>query len=232
MYEIIRRVFDKGEYYDILPLFASNIITCFSRLNGYSVGIIANQPKVKAGCLDVDASDKASRFIRFCDAFNIPVINIVDVPGYLPGTQQEWSGIIRHGAKMLYAYSEATVPKITLTIRKAYGGSYIAMCSRDLGADTVLAWPTTELAVMGPEGAAPIIFRKEIEESADPEKTRIGKIEEYRKTFANPYRGAQHFHIDDVIDPAETRPRLVHALEAALTKRETRPEKKHGVMPV
>jgi acetyl-CoA carboxylase carboxyltransferase component len=233
MYEIITRVFDQTEdiYFDIMPIFASNIITCFSRLNGYSVGIIANQPSVKAGCLDIDASDKASRFIRFCDAFNIPIITLVDVPGYLPGTEQEWGGIIRHGAKMLYAYSEATVPKITLTIRKAYGGSYLAMCSKDLGADSVLGWPITELAVMGPEGAAPIIFRKEIEGAADPEKMKEEKIKEYRETFANPYKAAEHFHVDDVIDPAETRPRLIAALEAAMTKRELRPAKKHGIIP-
>jgi acetyl-CoA carboxylase carboxyltransferase component len=237
MYELIERIFDRQlgkekNYFDILPLFAQNIITCFARLNGYSVGIIANQPKVKAGCLDVDSSDKASRFIRFCDAFNIPVINLVDVPGYLPGTEQEWGGIIRHGAKMLYAYSEATVPKITLVIRKAYGGSYLAMCSKDLGADSVLAWPTAELAVMGPEGAASIVFRKEIEQAKDKERVKREKVAEYREAFANPYRAAEHGHIDDVIDPAETRPRLIKALEAAITKREARPEKKHGLIPV
>jgi acetyl-CoA carboxylase carboxyltransferase component len=238
MYEIIRRVFDKpleGEeenFFDILPGFASNIITCFARLNGYTVGIIANQPRIKAGCLDVDASDKASRFIRFCDAFNIPVVNLVDVPGYMPGKDQEWSGIIRHGAKMLYAYSEATVPKITLIVRKAYGGSYLAMCSKDLGADSVLAWPTAELAVMGPEGAAPIIFRGEIAKAEDPKKALAEKIKLYREAFANPWRAAERLHIDDVIDPAETRPRLIRALEMALTKSDSLPPKKHGVMPV
>ena len=238
MYEIIKRVFDaplEGEeenYFDILSLFAPNIITCFARLNGYPVGIIANQPKVKAGCLDIDASDKASRFIRFCDAFNIPLINLVDVPGYLPGTEQEWGGIIRHGAKMLYAYSEATVPKITLVIRKAYGGSYLAMCSKDLGADVVLAWPTAELAVMGPEGAAPIIFREEIEKAPDKKKALEEKIKLYRETFANPYKAAESLHIDDVINPAETRPMLIKALEFSLNKRERRPPKKHGIPPV
>lgn len=236
MYEIITRVFDQTEgeknYFDIAPLFARNIITCFARLDGYSVGIIANQPRVKAGCLDIDSSDKASRFIRFCDAFNIPVVNLVDVPGYLPGTEQEWGGIIRHGAKMLYAYSEATVPKITLIIRKAYGGSFLAMCSRDLGADAVLCWPTAELAVMGPQGAVAIIWRKEIEAAEDPEALREEKIAQYREMFANPYKAAEHMHVDDVIDPSETRPRLVDALEVAMTKRETRPEKKHGIMPV
>ncbi len=236
MHKIIERVFDqrqegKKNYFELFPLFATNIITCFSRLNGWSVGIIANQPWSKAGCLDIDASDKASRFIRFCDAFNIPVVNLVDVPGYLPGTAQEWGGIIRHGAKMLYAYSEATVPKLTLTIRKAYGGSYLGMCSKDLGADVVLCWPSTELAVMGAEGAAPIIFRKELEKAGDPGKLLKEKIREYREEFANPYRAAEHLHVDDVIDPAETRLRLVEALEMAIDKVEERPSKKHGVMP-
>ena len=236
MHKIIERVFDKKEggtnYFELFPLFATNIITCFSRLNGHSVGIIANQPMSKAGCLDIDASDKASRFIRFCDAFDIPIINLVDVPGYLPGTDQEWGGIIRHGAKMLYAYSEATVPKLTLTVRKAYGGSYLGMCSKDLGADFVFCWPSTELAVMGAEGAAPIIFRRELEKAADPKKALQDKIREYREEFANPYRAAEHLHVDDVLDPSETRPRLIEALEMALDKREDRPAKKHGVGPV
>ncbi|MFC1989107.1 acyl-CoA carboxylase subunit beta [Chloroflexota bacterium] len=235
MHHIIEKIFDQRKdgkqiYFELFPLFATNIITCFSRLNGWPVGIIANQPLSKAGCLDIDASDKASRFIRFCDAFNIPIVNLVDVPGYLPGTDQEWGGIIRHGAKMLYAYSEATVPKITLTIRKAYGGSYLGMCSRDL-ADFVFCWPTTELAVMGAEGAAPIIFRKELEKADDPAKLLQEKIKEYREEFANPYRAAEHLHIDDVIDPAETRPRLIEALEMAMDKVEERPDKKHGIMP-
>ncbi len=236
MHKIIEGVFDQRQdgqknYFELFPIFATNIITCFSRLNGWSVGIIANQPMSKAGCLDIDACDKASRFIRFCDAFNIPVINLVDVPGYLPGAEQEWGGIIRHGAKMLYAYSEATVPKITLVIRKAYGGSYLGMCSKDLGADTVFCWPTAELAVMGPEAAAPIIFRKELEKADDAEKLLQEKIGEYRTMFANPYRAAEHLHIDDVIDPAETRPRLIKALEMAIDKVEPRPEKKHGIIP-
>jgi len=236
--KVIERVFDqrqdgKGNFFELFPAFATNIVTCFARLNRWSVGIIANQPMSKAGCLDIDACDKASRFIRFCDAFNIPVVNLVDVPGYLPGTDQEWGGIIRHGAKMLYAYSEATVPKITLTIRKAYGGSYLGMCSKDLGADTVLCWPTTELAVMGPEGAAAIIFRKELEEADNTEKLLLQqqKIKEYRTMFANPYRGAEHLHVDDVIDPAETRPSLIKALEQAMDKVAKRPDKKHGVIP-
>ncbi len=233
--KIIERVFDQRpgakNYFELFPLFATNMVTCFTRLNGWTVGIIANQPMSKAGCLDVDASDKASRFIRFCDAFNIPVINLVDVPGYLPGTEQEWGGIIRHGAKMLYAYSEATVPKVTLTLRKAYGGAYLGMCSKDLGADFVYCWPSTELAVMGAEGAAPIIFRREIEGAADPQKALQEKVKEYREKFANPYLPATHLHIDDVIDPAETRPRLIDALEMALDKKGSSPPRKHGVMP-
>jgi len=236
MKKIIERVFDqrkdgKKNYFELFPLFATNIITCFSRLNGWSVGIIANQPMSKAGCLDIDACDKASRFIRFCDAFNIPVINLVDVPGYLPGTEQEWGGIIRHGAKMLYAYSEATVPKLTLTIRKAYGGAYLGMCSKDLGADMVFCWPSTELAVMGAEGAAPIIFRHELEKAANPEKALQDKIQRYREEFANPYRAAEHLHVDDIIDPAETRLKLIAALEMIINKQEDRPAKKHGIMP-
>jgi len=236
MRKIIESVFDQRQdggknYFELFPLFATNIITCFARLDGWSVGIIANQPMQKAGCLDIDASDKASRFIRFCDAFNIPIVNLVDVPGYLPGTEQEWGGIIRHGAKMLYAYSEATVPKLTVTIRKAYGGSYLGMCSKDLGADTVFCWPSTELAVMGAEGAAPIIFRRELEQAEDPDKLLQEKIKEYREEFANPYRAAEHLHVDDVINPMETRPRLIEALEIAIDKVEEMPSKKHGIIP-
>ena len=236
MHKIIERIFDQREdgkknYFELFPAFATNIITCFTRLNGWAVGVIANQPMSKAGCLDIDASDKASRFIRFCDAFNIPVINLVDVPGYLPGTEQEWGGIIRHGAKMLYAYSEATVPKLTLVIRKAYGGSYLGMCSKDLGADFVFCWPSAELAVMGAEGAAPIIFRKELEKAENAEELLKQKIKEYREEFANPYRAAEHLHIDDIIEPAETRPRLITALEMIIGKTEDRPQKKHGIMP-
>jgi acetyl-CoA carboxylase carboxyltransferase component len=236
MHKVIERVFDQKpdgtqNYFELFPEWATNIITCFARLNGYSVGIIANQPFSKAGSLDIDASDKASRFIRFCDAFSIPLVTLVDVPGYLPGTDQEWGGIIRHGAKMLYAYSEATVPKLTLVLRKAYGGAYIGMCSRGLGADVVMTWPSGELAVMGPDGAAPIIFRKELEKAADPAALLQEKIAEYRSKFANPYLAASHLHVDDIINPAETRLRLVAALEAHLTKVESRPQKKHGIMP-
>jgi methylmalonyl-CoA decarboxylase subunit alpha len=236
MKKVIARVFDqrpdgKKNYFELFPEWASNIITCFARLDGYTAGIIANQPMSRAGCLDIDASDKASRFIRFCDAFNIPLVTLVDVPGYLPGTEQEWGGIIRHGAKMLFAYSEATVPKLTLVTRKAYGGAYIGMCSRGLGADVVMSWPSAELAVMGPDGAAPIIYRKEIEKAADPQAALQEKIAEYRKQFANPYLAANHLHVDDIINPAETRIKLIGALNAHLNKSETRPVKKHGVMP-
>jgi acetyl-CoA carboxylase carboxyltransferase component len=236
MHKLIKNIFDqrrdgRPNFFELFPLFATNIITCFSRLNGHSVGIIANQPMSKAGALDIDACDKASRFIRFCDAFNIPVVNLVDVPGYMPGTDQEWGGIIRHGAKMLFAYSEATVPKLTLTIRKAYGGSYIGMCSKDLGTDAVFCWPSTVLAVMEAEGAAPIIYRRELQTAENPDELLQTKIREYREEFANPYRAAEHLHIDDVIDPAETRPKLIAALEMALDKVEEGPARKHGIIP-
>jgi methylmalonyl-CoA decarboxylase alpha subunit len=230
--DIITRVVDQGDFMEVQPYYAQNIVIGYARLNGRTVGIIANQPKILAGCLDINASDKAARFIRVCDAFNIPLVNLVDVPGFLPGTAQEYGGIIRHGAKMLYAYSEATVPKITLILRKSYGGAYLAMCSRDLGADQVFAWPNAEIAVMGPEGAANIIFRKEIKNSADPQATRDEKIAEYRERFANPYVAASRGYVDDVIDPAETRVRLIAALEMLISKRETRPAKKHGNIPV
>ncbi|ADL67936.1 acyl-CoA carboxylase subunit beta [Thermoanaerobacterium thermosaccharolyticum] len=232
MKEIISEIVDDGIYLESQSMYAENIITAFARLNGRTIGIIANQPKILAGCLDINASDKASRFIRFCDAFNIPLLNIVDVPGFLPGTNQEYGGIIRHGAKMLYAYSEATVPKVTLIVRKAYGGAYLAMCSKDLGADIVLAWPTAEIAVMGPDGAANIVFKNEIKSSDDPVAARNEKIKEYRENFANPYRAASRGYVDDVILPSETRPRLISAFDMLMSKRESRPSKKHGNFPV
>ncbi len=232
MRDIIRNVFDDGDFFEIQPLYAQNIITCFARIGGKTVGIIANQPKIMAGVLDINASDKAARFIRFCDAFNIPLVTFTDTSGYLPGVGQEHGGVIRHGAKLLYAYSEATVPKITIIVRKAYGGAYIAMCSRHLGADIVFAWPSAEIAVMGPDGAANIIFKKEIEESQTPEETRKQKIEEYKANFANPYKAAMRGYVDDVIDPADTRIKLANALTVLASKRESRPEKKHGNMPV
>jgi len=232
MKEIIKSISDENEFFEVQPLYAGNIITGFIRLNGKTIGVIANQPKVLAGCLDINASDKAGRFIRTCDAYNIPLLNLVDVPGFLPGTNQEYGGIIRHGAKMLYAYSEATVPKVTLIIRKAYGGAYLAMCSKDLGADQVFAWPTAEIAVMGPDGAANIIFKNEIANSDDPVKTRMEKIEEYRNTVANPSIAAQRGFVDDIIVPSHTRPRLISAFDMLESKRENRPSKKHGNLPV
>ncbi len=232
MKDVIRLIVDNGEFLEPSRQYARNIITCFARLNGHVVGIIANQPNYLAGCLDINASDKATRFIRFCDAFNIPLLTIADVPGYLPGSNQEWGGIIRHGAKLLWCYAEATVPKITLTTRKAYGGAYIAMCSQSLGADYCLAWPQAEIAVMGAEGAAAIIHRSEIQAADDPEAKEKEKIEEYRKLFYNPYVAARMGYINAVIPPRETRPRIIAALEALRNKKESRPAKKHGNIPV
>ncbi|CAK7040878.1 methylmalonyl-CoA carboxyltransferase [Tissierella sp. P1] len=232
MKEIIKLLADSGDFFEIQPYYAQNIITGYIRLNGKTIGVIANQPKILAGCLDINASDKAGRFIRTCDAFNIPLLNLVDVPGFLPGTEQEYGGIIRHGAKMLYAYSEATVPKVTLIVRKAYGGAYLAMCSKDLGADQVFAWPNAEIAVMGPDGAANIIFKKDIENSDNPIETRQEKIAEYRDTVANPYIAAQRGFVDDILVPSITRPRLISAFDMLESKRENRPAKKHGNMPV
>ena len=224
MKDIIKSIVDNGEFYESQQYYAQNIITCFARMDGQTVGIIANQPKVMAGCLDINASDKSSRFIRFCDAFNIPLLNLVDVPGFLPGTNQEYGGIIRHGAKMLYAYSEATVPKITLITRKAYGGSYLAMCSQELGADQVIAWPTAEIAVMGPAGAANIIFRKDPDVEA--------KTAEYIDNFATPYQAAKRGMVDIVIQPKDSRPTIINALQMLDSKRESRPAKKHGNIPL
>jgi methylmalonyl-CoA carboxyltransferase large subunit len=232
MRAVVTRVLDHQDFMEIQPGFAPNILIGFGRLQGRPVGIIANQPAVSAGVLDIDASDKSSRFIRFCNAFNIPLVTFVDVPGFMPGTQQEYGGIIRHGAKMLFAYSAATVPKLTVIVRKAYGGAYIAMCCRDLGADRVLAWPTAEVAVMGAEGAAEIVFRKEIAAAENKAQRRKDLIEEYRSAFSNPYVAAGRRLVDEVIDPAETRRHLVRALEALHTKRELRPAKKHGLIPL
>lgn len=230
--EIIKRVVDNGEFFELQPLFATNIVICFARLDGKSVGIIANQPNSMAGVLDINAADKAARFIRFCDSFNIPLVTLVDTAGYLPGVGQEHNGVIRHGAKLLYAYSEATAPKITLIIRKSYGGAYIAMCSKHLGADMVYAWPSAEIAVMGPDGAANIIFKKEIDKAEDPKKMRAEKIEEYKKEFANPYRAAVRGYVDDVIEPEYTRSYLINALHLLVSKRETRIPRKHGNIPL
>jgi len=232
MKDAIRSIMDNGEFLESSRQYAPNIITCFARCNGHVVGIIANQPNYLAGCLDINASDKATRFIRFCDAFNIPLITIADVPGYLPGSHQEWGGIIRHGAKLLWCYSEATVPKITLITRKAYGGAYIAMCSQSLGADYCLAWPQAEIAVMGAEGAAAIIHRHEIETADDPKAKSKEKIEEYRELFYNPYIAARQGYINAVILPRDTRPKVIAALEALQNKKEIRPAKKHGNIPI
>ncbi|MGA7146107.1 MAG: carboxyl transferase domain-containing protein [Desulfobacterales bacterium] len=232
MKDIIRSIVDNGEMFEPHEYYAQNIIVCFARLNGRSIGIIASQPKVLAGCLDIDASDKATRFIRFCDAFNIPMLTIADVPGYLPGSQQEWGGIIRHGAKLLWCYSEATVPKMLLVTRKDYGGSYLAMCSKDLGADMAFAWPSAEIAVMGASGACNVIHRKAIKGADDPEAKRKELIAEYEQLFSNPYCAAGRGFVDAVIVPSETRPRLIDALEVMCSKRQTLPPKKHGNIPV
>ena len=229
--DVIKSVVDNSEFMEIQEMWAANLIIGFGRLNGETVGFVANQPKVLAGVLDVDSSDKASRFIRFCDSFNIPIVTFVDLPGYLPGVDQEHMGVIRHGAKVLYAYSEATVPKISVILRKAYGGGYIAMSSRHLRSDFVFAWPGAEIAVMGPEGAANIIFKREIANAKDPEKVRKQKISEYKKKFANPYVAAAKGYIDSVIEPKETRNILVHAISVSLNKQIFIPKKKHGIPP-
>jgi acetyl-CoA carboxylase carboxyltransferase component len=232
MHQVIRAIMDQGRFLELHPNFAKNILVGFAHLGGISVGVVANNPRFMAGALDINASDKAARFIRTCDCFNIPILTLVDVSGFLPGVAQEHQGIIRHGAKMLYAYAEATVPKITLITRKSYGGAYLAMNSRDMGSDVVLAWPTSAVAVMGAEGAANIIYRKEIQSSADPAATRQAKIAEYKQAFDNPYVAAARGYIDDVIDPAQTRRLLIQHLEMLSTKQEERPYKKHGNIPL
>ncbi|MET1123920.1 MAG: carboxyl transferase domain-containing protein [Archaeoglobaceae archaeon] len=230
--DLIRVVVDNGEFFEIQEFFAPNAVVGFARIDGRSVGIVANNPNHLAGCLDINSSDKIARFVRFCDAFNIPIVTFVDVPGYLPGVEQEYGGIIRHGAKVLYAYSEATVPLVTVIVRKAYGGAYLAMGSKHLGADIVYAYPTAEIAVMGPEGAAEIVFRKEIAAAEDPAAMREQKVKEYREKFANPYRAAARGYIDDVIDPRFTRVKIITALRILESKREKLPPKKHGNIPL
>jgi propionyl-CoA carboxylase beta chain len=230
--KVLALVVDDGDFFEVQKDFAKNIVIGFGRIGGQSVGLIANQPKVMAGGLDIDSSDKLSRFIRFCDCFNIPLITFEDVTGFFPGINQEHRGIIRHGAKILYAYSEATVPKITVITRKAFGGAYVALNSKAIGADLVFAWPNAEIAVMGPEGAANIIFSREINESENPEATRAQKIAEYREKFANPYVAASHGMVDDVIDPRETRKKILQALDMLKNKKESRPAKKHGNIPL
>ena len=230
--EVIKRVVDRQDFFELQPGFAANVVIGFARLQGRSVGVVASQPAVLAGVLDIDASDKVAWFVRFCNAFNIPLLTFVDVPGFLPGIDQEYGGIIRHGAKILFAYSAATVPKLTVVLRKAYGGAYIAMCCKDLGADRVVAWPGAEIAVMGAEGAAEIVFRREIDKADNPQQKRQELIDLYRNTFANPFVAAGRRLVDDVIEPAQTRRYLAQSLEALHTKRELRPAKKHGLIPL
>ena len=232
MYDVIGTIVDNGEFLEIHRDYAKNIIIGFARFNGQSVGIVANQPMVMAGALDSNASRKAARFVRFCDAFNIPLVTLVDVPGFLPGTGQEYNGVIVHGAKLLYAYGEATVPKITVTLRKAYGGAYIVMSSKHLRSDINLAWPSAEIAVMGPTGAVEVIFAKEVAAAEDPAQAAAEKEEEYRKAFANPYNAASYGYMDDVIEPRNTRFRIIRALEQLRTKKQINPAKKHDNLPL
>jgi acetyl-CoA carboxylase carboxyltransferase component len=233
MKNLIRLVVDDGVFLEIQEGYARNIIIAFARLNGHTIGIIANQPLVFAGCLDINASDKAARFIRFCDAFGIPIVNFVDCPGYLPGTQQEYGGIIRHGAKMLYAYCEATVPRVTVVTRKIYGGAMSGMSvSKLVGTDLTAVLPSAEIAIMGPEGAANIIFKDEIEKAEDPEAMREEKVRQYREQFATPYVAAERGWIDAIIEPKEIRPFLITSLERLRGKQERRPKRKHGTIPL
>jgi propionyl-CoA carboxylase beta chain len=232
MHDVIRRVVDDGEFLEVQERFAENIVCGFARLGGYPVGIVANQPRALAGVLDIDSSVKAARFVRTCDAFNVPLVTFVDVPGFLPGTAQEWGGIIRHGAKLLYAYCDATVPKLAVITRKAYGGAYDVMSSKHVRADFNFAWPSAEVAVMGPEGAVNIVFRKELEEADDPDARRAELVERYRDQFANPFTAAERGYVDDVILPRQTRPALIAALQTASTKRVSLPARKHGNIPL
>jgi len=232
MHEVVRLVMDRDSFFEVHAEYAQNIITGFARLGGRSVGVVANQPAVLAGVLDINASVKAARFIRFCDCFNVPLVTLVDVPGFLPGVAQEHGGIIKHGAKLLYAYCEATVPKLTVITRKAYGGAYDVMSSKHIRGDVNLAWPTAEIAVMGPKGAVEILFKKEIEQAADREAETDRRIREYTERFANPYLAASRGFLDDVIDPRDTRPRLIDALRTLAGKRDRNPPRKHGNIPL
>ena len=230
--DVISRVVDDGYLLEVHEHFARNLVVGFARLAGRSVGVVANQPAVLAGCLDINASVKGARFVRFCDAFNIPLVTFEDVPGFLPGTQQEFGGIIRHGAKLLFAFAEATVPKVTVITRKAYGGAYCVMASKHIRTDVNLAYPTAEIAVMGPEGAVNIVYRRELQSAEDPEKLRTRKVEEFRERFANPYIAAERGYVDAVIQPRDTRPKLISALKMLETKRDVNPPKKHGNIPL
>jgi propionyl-CoA carboxylase beta chain len=230
--DVIRRVVDEGEFFEVHEHYAPNIVVGFARMDGRSIGIVANQPAFLAGCLDINSSVKGARFVRFCDSFNIPLLTFEDVPGFLPGTDQEFGGIIRHGAKLLYAYAEATVPKITVITRKAYGGAYCVMGSKHIRTDVNLAWPTAEIAVMGPEGAVNIVYRRELAAAADQSAVRRQKVEEFRDRFTNPFVAAERGYVDDVIEPRETRPRVIRALRMLENKVDTMPRKKHGNIPL
>jgi propionyl-CoA carboxylase beta chain len=232
MREVIARIVDDGEFFEVHEHFAKNIVCGFSRLDGFPIGVVGNQPAHLAGVLDIEASEKAARFVRTCDAYNVPLVTFTDVPGFLPGTDQEWNGIIRHGAKLLYAFTEATVPKLTVVTRKAYGGAYDVMNSKHMLADFNVAWPTAEVAVMGPEGAVNIIYRKDIASSPTPDERRQKLIDDYKAHFANPYSAAERGYIDDVIEPRETRPKLIKALRMLQSKRVEQPKRKHGNIPL
>jgi acetyl-CoA carboxylase carboxyltransferase component len=232
MKRVITEVVDDGEFFEYFPHWARSIVCGFARLDGHPVGIVGNQPMVLAGVLDIESAEKAARFVRTCDAFNIPLATFVDVPGFLPGVDQEYGGIIRHGAKLLYAYCEATVPRIQIITRKAYGGAYVVMDSKSIGADLSYAWPTAELAVMGPQGAVEIVYRRELQQAADPASRRAELVAEYTEKYANPYAAAERGYIDDVIDPSETRAKLIAGFDLLRTKREELPRRKHGNMPL
>jgi acetyl-CoA carboxylase carboxyltransferase component len=232
MTDVVRTCIDDGEFFEYFPHFAKSIICGFGRIDGRPVGVVGNQPKVLAGVLDIESAEKAARFVRTCDAFNIPLITFVDVPGFLPGVDQEYGGIIRHGAKLLYAYCEATVPRISVITRKAYGGAYVVMDSKSIGSDLAFAWPTAELAVMGPQGAVEIVYRRELQQAGDPATRRSELVADYTEKYANPYAAAERGYIDDVIDPADTRRKLVAGLRMLSTKREELPRRKHGNVPL
>jgi acetyl-CoA carboxylase carboxyltransferase component len=232
MIDVVRTCVDDGEFFEYFPHFAKSIICGFARIDGRPVGVVGNQPKVLAGVLDIESAEKAARFVRTCDAFNIPLITFVDVPGFLPGVDQEYGGIIRHGAKLLYAYCEATVPRISVITRKAYGGAYVVMDSKSIGSDLAFAWPTAELAVMGPQGAVEIVYRRELQQAADPAARRAELVADYTEKYANPYAAAERGYVDDVIDPADTRRKLVAGLRMLSTKREELPRRKHGNVPL